>query len=218
MPSRYTILRDWSPALAACGHPPAARRGRIGYGSPHRRELYRERTRPVVLVEIDPLVDRVRLVLPCAEGHGRNTVADHPVGVEPAIRGTDARGSADAGHRRDRALDDGQALLHAERIVVGLGLELHAARFAIAVLDALGGLLERHLVGLGDLLEELAVVAAAFAAHVHIVGDDIGGVPGRPAVAAGDGTDGNVGGRAAVVVEGHERRAEVSGLDVARTP
>ena len=61
-------------------------------GSPHRRELYGERTCSVVLVEIDPLVDRVRLVLSCAEGHGRNTVADHPVLVEPAIRGTDARG------------------------------------------------------------------------------------------------------------------------------
>jgi hypothetical protein len=38
------------------------------------------------LVEIDPLVDRVQLVLPCAEGHGRNTVADHPARVEPAIQ------------------------------------------------------------------------------------------------------------------------------------
>ena len=32
-------------------------------------------------------------------------------------------------------------------------------------------------------------MAAAFAAHVHIVGDNIGGVPGRPAVAAGDGAN-----------------------------
>jgi hypothetical protein len=47
-------------------------------GSPHRRELYGKRTRSIVLVEIDPLVDRVHLVLSCAEGHGGNTVADHP--------------------------------------------------------------------------------------------------------------------------------------------
>src|SRR5207245_4111736 len=76
-----------------------------------------------------------------------------------------------------------------ERIIVGLSLELDAARLAIAVLHALCGLLERRLVGFRNLLEELAVVAAAFAAHVHIVGDNIGGVPGRPAVAAGDGAD-----------------------------
>src|SRR5882757_1297165 len=157
--------------------------------SSHRRELDRERTRPVVLVEIDPLVDRVWLVLPGAEGHRRNAVANHPVCIQPAIRGADGRCCADAGHRRDRTFDHGQALLHAERIIVGLSLELDAARLAITVLDALGRLLERRLVGLGNLLEELAVVAAAFAAHVHIVGNDIGGVPGRPALTAGDGAD-----------------------------
>ena len=32
-------------------------------------------------------------------------------------------------------------------------------------------------------------MAAAFAAHVHVVRDDIGSVSGRPAVAAGDGAD-----------------------------
>src|SRR5262249_59814275 len=94
-----------------------------------------------------------------------------------------------AGHRRDRALDDGQALLHAERMVVGFGLEFDAARLAIAVPDAFCGLLERELVSRGDLSDELAVVATAFAAHVHIIGDDIGGVPGRPPLAARDGTD-----------------------------
>jgi hypothetical protein len=36
-----------------------------------------------------------------------------------------------------------------------------------------------------------------------------------PAIRA-DGADRDIGGRAAVVVEGHDRRAEVSGLDVAR--
>ena len=38
-----------------------------------------------------------------------------------------------------------------------------------------------------------------------------------PAIRA-DGADGDVGGGAAVVVEGHDRRAEITGLDVARTP
>jgi hypothetical protein len=38
-----------------------------------------------------------------------------------------------------------------------------------------------------------------------------------PAICA-DGADDDVGGRAAVVVEGHDRRAEVTGLDVVRTP
>src|SRR5262249_55607955 len=38
-----------------------------------------------------------------------------------------------------------------------------------------------------------------------------------PAIRA-DGADGDVGGRAAVVVEGHDRRAEIAGLDLARTP
>src|SRR5580704_15094533 len=121
-------------------------------------------------------------------------------------------------------------------------------------------------------------MAAAFATHVHIVGDDIGGVSSRLAVAAGDGTDitctlplafhnlakpatgphvgerkrkdhgrtdpvlrcdagmrgatknldlpavradgadGYIGGRAAVVIEGHDRRTKVSGLNMARTP
>src|SRR6185437_16912273 len=158
------------------------------------------------------------------------------------------------------------------------GLELDAARLAGAVLDALGGLFERRLVGFGDLLEELAVVAAAFAARMHIVGDDVGGIAGRSPFAAGDradiaralplalhnfaepaagfhlgkcerkdhgrrdaalrrdtgmrstaenldlpairphGADGDIGSRAAVVVEGHHRRAEVGRLDVARTP
>ena len=70
---------------------PVAAQAEIARGSSHRRELDRERTRPVVLVEIDPLVDRVRLVLPCAEGHRRNAVADHPVGIQPAIRGADVR-------------------------------------------------------------------------------------------------------------------------------
>src|SRR5262249_47795983 len=161
---------------------------------------------------------------------------------------------------------------------VGLGLEPDAARLAVAVLDALCGLRERRLVGARDLLEEFAVVAAAFAAHMDIVGDDVGGVAGRPTLAAGDGTDiagaralafhhlaepaaglhvgererkdhgradpalrrdagmrsaaenldlpairpdgadGDVGSGAAVVVEGHDRRAEIAGLDVARAP
>src|SRR5262249_41303325 len=121
-------------------------------------------------------------------------------------------------------------------------------------------------------------MTSAFAAHVYIVGDDVGGVSGRPAVAAGDradiaraqplaldhlaepatrlhlgkrkckdhgrtdpalwcdtgvggaaknldlpairadSADGHIRGRAAVVVEGHDWRAEVGGLDVARTP
>ena len=88
-----------------------------------------------------------------------NTVTVHPIRVEPAIGGADGRRSADAGYRRAR--DHGQVILDAERIVVGLGLELDAARLAIAVLHARGGLLERRLVGLGDLLEEIAVAAAA---------------------------------------------------------
>src|SRR5581483_6664809 len=46
-----------------------------------------------------------------------------------------------------------------------------------------------RLVGFGDLLEEPCVMAAAFAAHVYVVGDDVGGVAGGPAVAAGDGAD-----------------------------
>src|ERR1700751_2809173 len=100
--------------------------------SPHRCELQCKRARPVVLVEIDPLVDRVRLVLPCAEGHGRNTVAGHPVRLGPALRGGDAGRSADGGPGRDRAFDHRQAVLDADRIVVGLGLELDTARLALA--------------------------------------------------------------------------------------
>src|SRR6185437_736839 len=268
----------WARSTRRARSAPSDRRSGNACGSPHRCKLYCKRTGPVVLIEIDPLVDRVHLVLSCAEGHGRNTVADHPVRIQPTIRGTDARASTDAGYRRDRALDDGKALLHAERMVVGLRLELDAARFAIAVLDALCGLLECHFIGFGDLPDELAVVAAAFAAHVHIVGDDIGGVSGRPPLAAGDraniaralplafhhlsepaaglhvgkrerkdhgrrdpalrrdagmrgatenldlpairadGADGDVGGGTAVVVEGHDRRAEVGGPDMARAP
>src|SRR6478609_3220118 len=79
-------------------------RGKNASSSPHRRNLYCEHTRPVVLVEIDPFVDGVRLVLPRAEGHGRDTVANHPVRVEAAIiRGADGRRCADGGHGRDRA-------------------------------------------------------------------------------------------------------------------
>jgi hypothetical protein len=73
-----------------CANLACLRRIRIGSGvldgsgaeprcSSHRRKLDCESTRPVVLVEIDPLVDRVRLVLSRAEGHRRNAVADHPV-------------------------------------------------------------------------------------------------------------------------------------------
>src|SRR5262245_12268722 len=131
----------------------------------------------------------MRLVLPGAEGHRRNTVADHPVSVEPAIRGADGRRSADGGHCLYRAFDHGQAFLHAEWIVVGLGLELDTAWLALTVLNALRSLLERCSVGFGDLLEKLRVVASAFAAHVNIVGDDIGGISGRPAIAAGDRAD-----------------------------
>jgi len=40
----------------------------------------------------------------------------------------------------------------------------------------------------------------------------------RPAAIRADGADRDVGGGAAVIVEGHDRRAEVVGLDVARTP
>ena len=47
--------------------------------------------------------DRVRLVLPCAEGYGRNSVADHPVRVDPTIRGVNDRLSADGGQGRRRA-------------------------------------------------------------------------------------------------------------------
>ena len=58
-------------------------------------------------------------------------------------------------HRGGRALHHGQRVLHAERVIVGLHLELDAAGLALAVLHRLRGLLERRLVGGGDLLEEL---------------------------------------------------------------
>ncbi len=70
-------------------------------------------------------------------------------------------------------------------MIVRLHLEPGPPGLSFAVLDALCGLLERGLVGGGDLLEELRVVTAAFAADMHIVGHHIGGVAGGPAFAAG---------------------------------
>src|SRR6185437_4970591 len=98
----------------------------------------------------------------------------------------DHRLAAGRGHRRHRALDHRQRLLLAERIIIGLGLEFYPARLALAALDAPGGIGERRLVGFCNLLEERPVVAAAFAAHVDVISDDIGGIARRPAFAAGD--------------------------------
>jgi hypothetical protein len=72
-----TILIDSGLGLEYPDFPRAGQLSRR-YSS-HRRELDCESTCPVVLVEIDPLVNRVRFVLPRAEGHRRNAVADHPV-------------------------------------------------------------------------------------------------------------------------------------------
>ena len=69
----------------------------------------------------------------CAERHGWNAVADHPVRIQAAIGGADVRCSADGGYGLDRAFDHRQVLFHAERIIVGLGLELDAAGFSLRV-------------------------------------------------------------------------------------
>src|ERR1700742_787331 len=126
--------------------------------SPHRRKLQRNCAGPVIFVEVDPLVDRMRLVLSRAERHGGDIVTDHPVGVEPAVGRADRRLAADGGYGLERAFDDRQGFLLTERVIVGLGLEFYTARLALAVLDLLGGIGKRRLVGLGDLFEERPVV------------------------------------------------------------
>ena len=82
--------------------------------SPHRRQPDRERAAALELVQVDPLVDRVRFVLAGAEGDGRNAVPVHPVRVEPAIGGADVRRAAPRGDRRSRTFDRRQAVLDAD--------------------------------------------------------------------------------------------------------
>ena len=96
----------------------------------------------------------MRLVLAGAESDGRDAVTHHPVGIESAARDADVRRPAVRRHRRGGALHHGERVLHAERKVVGARAELDAPALAVAVLHGLRRLLERGLVGPGDVLEE----------------------------------------------------------------
>ena len=65
----------------------------------------------------------VYLVLAGAEGDGRHAVANHPVRIQPAVRGADVRLRADFRDRRGRPFDDRQTVAQAKRMIVRLHLE-----------------------------------------------------------------------------------------------
>ena len=62
-----------------------------------------------------------------------------------------------------------RGLLQPEGMLIRVGGELHTTGLAFAVGQPGGGPIERPPVGRRDLPEELRVVAAALAAHQHVI-------------------------------------------------
>src|SRR5258708_14740392 len=111
----------------------------------------------------------MHIALPRAKGDGRNTMAHHPVGVEPAVRCPQCwLQPGDLGSLKGMG-NDGRTFLETKRIIVEALLKAHFGRSSLIVLDRFAGFHKRLLISLGDRADKWELMAARFAVDQDVI-------------------------------------------------